>query len=428
MTRPACSFGSGFLLACLLALGAPRAVAASSLAGTVSTQNPASPAQQYGCLVCHAEKRRAYQLGVHSDRGVQCHQCHGGDPTSFEAPQAHGGDFKGSLGKLESVDVCTSCHGDPNQMRQYGLPADQIAELRTSRHGQLLLDDENFDAPTCSDCHDPHTTLRADDARSGVHPTNISATCAPCHDDAALMAPYGIPTGQVAEHRHSAHGVALYEDQNFAAPTCIGCHGSHAALPPDVGEITNVCGRCHVNVRRAFDIGPHGRGEGREAPLGCTDCHSNHDTERVATGRIAETCARCHEPGGAETTLGEEVQQVLLRSENEMERAEEALHELVRGGHEVSDERFRLRAARTEFRTLLTMQHTLDLEQMDDLARLIASASLDIRGKAEVSAEERWERKLLLMPVWFFALGIVFLAGFRLSRLRSGTPDGQETT
>ena len=97
--------------------------------------------------------------------------------------------------------MCSSCHGDPDQMRQYGLPADQIAELRTSRHGQLLLDDHNFDAPTCSDCHDPHTTLHADDARSGVHPLNISTTCAVCHDDPDLMAPYGIPTGQVATTR-----------------------------------------------------------------------------------------------------------------------------------------------------------------------------------------------------------------------------------
>lgn len=428
MNRLACWFGFLFFLACAGGLTAPRAAAAHGPAITLSFQDSASSVQQYGCLVCHADKRRAYRLGVHSDRGVQCHDCHGGDPTAFETTQAHSGDFQGALGKLESLEVCSSCHGDPDQMRQYGLPADQIAELRTSRHGQLLLDDQDFNAPTCSDCHDPHTTLHADDARSGVHPTNISATCAGCHDDESLMAPYGIPSGQVAEHRHSAHGIALYEDQNFAAPTCIGCHGSHAALPPDVGEISNVCGRCHVNVRRAFDLGPHGRVEGRDAPLGCTDCHSNHDTERVATDRIAETCAGCHGPGSSQITLGDEVQQVLLRAEHEIERAEEALHEMVRGGHEVSDERFRMRAALTEFRRLETAQHTLNLEQMEDVARLISSASLDIRGKAEVSAEERWERKLLLIPVWFFALGIVFLAGYKLRRIRSETPDGQENS
>ena len=44
---------------------------------------------QYGCLICHADKRRAYLLGVHSDRNVRCHDCHGGDPDAFEIPEAH---------------------------------------------------------------------------------------------------------------------------------------------------------------------------------------------------------------------------------------------------------------------------------------------------------------------------------------------------
>ncbi len=36
-----------------------------------------------------------------------------------------------------------------------------------------------------------------------------------------------------------------------------------------------------------------------------------------------------------------------------------------------------------------------------------------------MSAEERWEHKLLLVPVWFFALGIVLMAGLGLRRARS---------
>ena len=63
---------------------------------------------------------------------------------------------------------------------------------------------------------------------------------------------------------------------------------------------------------------------------------------------------------------------------------------------------------------------------MADLERLIASASLDIRGKAEVSAEEKWEHKLFLIPVWFFALGIVLLAGYRLRGLRGGAEAGDD--
>ena len=424
MIRPATIFT--LILVPVLAGGLLRPaeglpIETAAVADAPYAQEQAAPEERYGCLLCHADKRRAYRLGVHSERGVKCHDCHGGDPLAFETPAAHSGNFRGALGKLETVEVCSSCHGDPDQMRQYGLPADEIAELRTSRHGQLLLDEGNLDAPSCSDCHDPHTTLRPDDARSGVHPTNISATCSKCHDDEVLMARYGIPTGQVEAHRNSAHGIALYDEENFAAPTCVGCHGSHAALPPNVNEISNVCGRCHVNVRRAFDLGPHGRPEGGKAPLGCTGCHSNHRTERVETDRIAETCEGCHEAGSADETLGEEVESLLVRAESDIERAREALHELVMGGHEVSDAQFRFRGAVTDFRRLEKLQHTLDIEQMADVGRLISSASLDIRGKAEVAAEEKWEHRLFLFPVWFFALGIVFLAGHRLRQARFGT-------
>lgn len=374
---------------------------------------------RYGCLICHADKRRAYLLGVHSDRNVRCHDCHGGNPDAFEIPGAHGGDFRGSLDVLATVEVCSDCHSDPDAMRQYGLPAGQIAELRTSRHGMLLLERGSEDAPTCSDCHDPHTTLRADDARSSAYPLNIPALCAVCHEDEALMELYGIPTDQVRRHRSSAHGRALFEELNFAAPSCIGCHGSHAALPPNVGEISNVCGRCHVGTRKALDDGPHGRAAAAGELPGCTACHSSHDTERVPADLVAATCTGCHADGSGPAGLGEEIEEILVRAETEMAAAGEAIHELVRAGHEVSDTRFRYRTALTQYRQLASAQHAVDLERLEDLARVVGSTSRDIVAEAEMSAEERWEHKLFLIPVWFLALATMLLAGSRLWRLRT---------
>ena len=410
---------------CLSATGSDLTPAAEASVGAgtpaveIAPQEAGGIDPQYGCLICHADKRRAYLLGVHSDRNVRCHDCHGGNPDAFEIPEAHGGDFLGSLGKLATVEVCSSCHADPDVMRQYGLPADQIAELRTSRHGQLLLERGSEDAPTCSDCHDPHTTLRADDARSSAYPLNIPTLCAVCHEDEILMEPYGIPTDQVRNHRRSAHGKALFEDLNFAAPSCIGCHGSHAALPPNVGEISNVCGRCHVGTRKAFDEGPHGRATAEGTLPGCTSCHSSHDTERIQANMMATTCTACHEGGSASAMLGEEIEGILVRAEREMESADEAIHELVRAGHEVSDTRFRYRTALTQYRQLASAQHALDLERLTDLERVVGSISRDIVAEAEVSAEERWEHKLFLIPVWFLALATIVLAGSRLWRLRS---------
>ena len=424
--------GLALVLAGFLTTAYPgSAGAARPAAGPQDSAGQAAPREtgridpQYGCLICHADKRRAFLLGVHSDRNVRCHACHGGNPAAFETPEAHGGDFRGRLGKLETVEVCSVCHSDPDAMRQYGLPADQVAELRTSRHGQLLLEQGSEDAPTCSDCHDPHTTLRADDARSSAYPMNIPTLCAVCHEDEALMEPFGIPTDQVRNHRRSAHGKALFEDLNFAAPTCIGCHGSHAALPPDVSEISNVCGRCHVGTRKAFAEGPHGTATAAGNLEGCTSCHSSHDTERVPAELVAATCNGCHAGESAPAVLGTEIEEILIRAERQMELAQEAIHELGRAGHDVSDANFRYRTALTQFQQLASIQHSLNLEDLEDLERVLTSMSRDIVSEAEVSAEERWEHKLFLIPVWFLALATVVLAGSKLLRLRSAAATAQ---
>ena len=370
----------------------------------------------YGCLVCHADKRRAFVQGIHSEWGIRCHDCHGGNPESLEIDPAHAGEFVGAPDKLQTVEICSSCHADPDQMRQYGLPADQFAELRTSRHGQLL-EAGNQDAPTCSDCHDPHTTLPSSDARSATFPTNIPATCGRCHTDAQMMEPYGLGTDQLDEFRQSTHGRAIYDDGNFASPSCIGCHGSHAALPPDVGEIANVCGRCHIDVRRALASGPHGgTTETGNILLGCTSCHTNHGTERIDSESIAETCTGCHQEGGTAVRIGERIEEGVIRAEREMESAREAIAELGLTGRQSSDARFRYRNALTEFRQIAGVQHGLDIERLTDIELKVSSITKAIESEAEVADEERWEHRLLLIPLWFFALSIATLAYFRLRR------------
>lgn len=373
--------------------------------------------ENYGCTVCHADKRRAFLLGIHSERGIRCHDCHGGNPESFESSTAHSGDFLGALSKQQTVTICSSCHSDPDRMRQYGLPVGQLAEFRTSRHGQLLLRQNNTDAPTCTDCHDAHTIFRPNDARSSVYPTNIPATCAKCHADAELMSRHGLSTEPVQRHRESSHGEALFIDRNFAAPTCVDCHGSHAALPPAVVEIANVCAKCHVSVGRAFYDGPHGRAALAGELPGCTACHSNHGTEAVAAGRIAETCNRCHEEQGPAASLGLEIQRNVSASTEELRSAREAIDEMVRAGRPVADARFRYKDALTSYEQLAQAQHSLDLETVGDLSLRVASTARQIRSTAETAAEQRWEHKLYLIPIWFLALAATLLGWFRLRNL-----------
>lgn len=402
----------------LAVTGLPAAVAPGAGRAQETAALGAPSDSIYGCIVCHADKRRAFVLGVHSERGIRCSDCHGGDPRAFEVADAHVGGFVGSPDKVETVRICGACHSSVDLMRQYGIPADQVSELRSSRHGQLLLDQGNEDAPTCTDCHDAHTIHRPDDARSNTHPTAIPATCGRCHEDRGLMEPYGLPTSQFEEYRSSAHGQALFEDENFAAPSCIGCHGSHAALPPKVTEISNVCGQCHVLVRDAFDRGVHGEAAASAALPGCTACHANHSTEPVPLDAIAEACTACHEADSEAAILGEEIQESALRARLRMVEAEGALEELRRAGRPIDDLRFRFEGARTAYEQIALIQHSLDLERLEDLGLRVASVSSAIRAAAEVSEERRWEHRLLLIPVWFFALAAIAFASFKLRTTR----------
>jgi len=402
-----------FVAAVLLSrVGAPTASAAPA----------ASPAFQqdtatYGCVICHADKRRAFQLGAHAERGIRCDNCHGGNPRAFEVRTAHVGRFVGRPTKIGVAQLCASCHSDPDRMRQYGLPAGQLAELRTSRHGRLLFAG-NTDVPTCTDCHDAHTILPPEDARSNVYPINIPATCARCHENRPLMAKYGLATGQLAELRSGAHGTALFEHRNFAAPTCIGCHGSHAALPPRVAEIVHVCDRCHAELGRALYGGPHGRPALSGRLPGCLGCHTNHATERVPPDRIAATCTRCHQLESAAAQRGVEIQQRVVQAAEDLRAAGTAIEELVRAGRPVTDERFRYQTALTAFQQIAEVQHSLDLEVLDDLALRVGSISRTIRSTEETAAEQRWEHQLILIPVWFLVLSAVVLVRFKLSELR----------
>jgi hypothetical protein len=370
----------------------------------------------YGCLTCHADKRAAFDQGVHAERGIRCHDCHGGDPKALSVSGAHIGRFVGAPGKVATVALCGSCHSNPNKMRQYGLQSGEVAEFRTSRHGILLLEKHNEDAPTCTNCHDAHTILRPDDARSTVYPNNIAATCGRCHENKSLMAKYGLPTDQVQQFNASAHGVALLRDQNFAAPTCLGCHGSHSALPPTITEIANVCSRCHVTVGEAFGRGPHGQAARAGKLAGCLGCHGNHDTERVPANRIAATCTKCHAPGTGAHTLGTRLQQDVTQASADLRTAASAIEALGRSGRQTGDMRFRYQTARTAYLQITEVQHDLDLERLEELTRQVRSISRDVRAAAAVAEEEEWEHRLWLVPVWFLTLAGVSLSWLTLRR------------
>jgi hypothetical protein len=108
------------------------------------------------------------------------------------------------------------------------------------------------------------------------------------------------------------------------------------------------------------------------------------------------------------------LQEGVVQASQDLDAAEHAIDELLLAGVQVVEARFRYQSALTSYSQMALVQHSLDLETLDDLAREVRSNSELVRARAEVRAEARWEHKLFLVPVWFLALATVALAWFKM--------------
>jgi hypothetical protein len=100
---------------------------------------------------------------------------------------------------------------------------------------------------------------------------------------------------------------------------------------------------------------------------------------------------------------------------------------LSEAGEPIADEEVRLYTVETHLKELLVQAHTLDTAVVDELVRKISSLSTEIGERADVVEEQRWERKLLALPLWVLLLGGVLLAMRKrrvLAKTRSGVSWG----
>lgn len=418
----------GFAIRALLAAAilVPARVAAQATS-VLPLPLPAARADtSNNCLLCHAAQREAATAGIHTQQGIRCVDCHGGNAAVRTLPAAHQGHYIGSPNKVQTALLCGSCHSDPNRMREYGLPTGQLSQFRTSKHGQLLFGQNDANAPTCTDCHGTHIIYPPYDARSRVYPTNIPSTCAHCHADTKLMAKYHLRTDQFEQFRESAHGVALFQKHDFAAPTCISCHGAHSALPPTGTQVANVCGQCHALVKQTFAQGPHGAASRAGKLSGCLACHANHDTEVPPIEKIGETCSKCHASGSRPDQMGADIQRTAIQASRDMQSAQQAIDDMARAGRQVGYYRFRYQEAVTYYQQIAQAQHSLDTAKVDDLARKVTAVSVSLTTAANVMQEQRWEHKLVLLPVWFLGLSAMLLAWLALRAVRRVRDDQRD--
>ncbi|MBC8870836.1 MAG: cytochrome c3 family protein [Planctomycetes bacterium] len=271
------------------------------------------------CATCHGESdlwekdtRRLYVSleamaeDVHFRSGVNCHDCHGGDPSNFEVGAAHSTQadenqpnivpFRSPLNDV--WQVCGNCHTEQ-----------KLGMLRGVHRRAETGDGQGGGRPiNCSQCHgnSAHPMVSVRDSRSNVFLDKQVNVCGDCHKQ------------ELEAYKDSVHGHGLYESGLLVTAACADCHGAHGIHPASHEQstlhATNVsatCAACHRYIEQRLARSVHGRGDGpgrktdaaalageeRRRPT-CTDCHAGHDlalprTDRFRLG-LASRCGQCH--------------------------------------------------------------------------------------------------------------------------------------
>lgn len=408
---------------------AEPAPAASPTATPAPVVNPA----ESSCVNCHSGLTGAlsavvadWNLSIHSQNGVGCNSCHGGDPTSSDQSQAMSvqAGFKGVPAKMDIPALCGSCHANVSLMRQFNLPTDQLAQYQQSQHGQLLAQGDG-NVATCFDCHGGHAIRAKNDPKSSIYVVNVPATCAGCHANTAIMSSYGIPTDQYDAYKDSVHGVKLLRELDPRAPNCATCHGTHGATPPGIQEVRNVCGQCHSATRDLYGKSPHAQ----NAPglPQCITCHGNHGIskpgEELFIGAAPGRCGACHDPS---TTAGSKVKSIyddLHSADLSIQEATSTVDDAALQRMLVGEERENLQQANSSLILARAVQHTSDPAQVkQNTDDAIAKARQARQSAQSKIGETIFRREAMVVVLVLIGLVMVALWLIRRELFRSASP------
>lgn len=377
---------------------------------------------------------------VHFRRGLSCAGCHGGDPEDdfgHEFVDEWPENMRARRQDRSWVPgFCGRCHADTAFMRGFnpGLPTDQLAKYRGSRHGILLLEGKDSRAAECTSCHGLHGIQGPSSPRSHVYPTRVPETCAACHSDAAMMAGLTradgspLPTDQFEAYRTSVHGRALLERGDLGAPACNDCHGNHAAMPPQIASVSQVCRNCHANNGTLFDGSRHKDAFEQHGWPECGSCHGKHAIAEPTDAQLApepgSMCASCHEEHArdnpncsATASFFHDQITALVASHDWLESQSERLVHLGVDAQPILDE---LDVLADSLRTARTSVHAFERSEFEKAAAPGHEASA--RGK-ELLREARSElahRALGLLIAGVFIAATMLALWLKLRALESG--------
>ena len=377
------------------------------------------------CVGCHAKLDDARlrapaevaNSDIHHTQGISCSGCHGGDPSSDD-PAVAMNRAKGFTAKFTPraiPEMCGSCHSDAARMLRYApnIPTDQLAQYRTSKHGQALAKGDT-NVAVCTSCHGTHGILPPSDARSPVYPTRIVETCGRCHGNAALMGQYGIKGNEISEYKRSVHYAALVTKNDLSAPTCKSCHGAHGAAPPGISSVSNVCGTCHLSQRERFDLSPHKDAFSALQQPACESCHSNHAILHPQDSWIGmgekQLCGSCHSTGDNGAAAAANIASALAKASSAEVATTARVQRVERAGMLMDEATVKLEEAHQAFVMAQLEIHTANVGRVEAQTKtvLAALASAD-KSAGTAEAEIRYRRTGLFVSLAVIALAMVLL-------------------
>lgn len=363
------------------------------------------------CVTCHAQLDGAAleptthtAEDVHFQKGLSCHNCHGGNPAAGAdgdpfAAHDEGMGFAGKPSRTSVPAFCAKCHADAAYMKSFDPKqrVDQLSEYLTSEHGRLVTAGDAR-AAVCIDCHGAHGILPVRDPRAAVHPLKVADTCGRCHSDTALMSTFGIRTDQKSAYETSVHAQALHGKGDLSAPTCNDCHGSHGAAPPGVQNVANVCGSCHGREATLFREIEAKRGLDLEACIQCVVCHSNHAVKPPVPEMLGvgpqSTCTGCHAEGEAGYAGAAKMADLMATLRARLEEADGRLHAAERAGVEVGSDQLALQAAHDSLVESRVLVHSFDIERFTKVSTGGIAVAEEGLGAARRAFDELRRRRI----------------------------------
>lgn len=393
---------------------------------SANPQTTLSSGAKNSCVECHSKLEgepaaavTAIEGDIHSQRGLSCVDCHGGD-ASKDDPGLAMNPKTGFVSKPKPNAVagfCGKCHSDAEFMKRFNpsLRVDQQTEYATSVHGKLSKTGDPRPA-TCISCHGFHGVKAVHDTASPVYPLNVAQTCGKCHANADYMKGFGIPTDQLQKYAASVHADALQKKQDLSAPSCNDCHGNHGATPPGVASVANVCGTCHTRQSDLFQKSPHKAPFEAAQLAGCVVCHNNHEIrppgdEMLGVGKES-TCSKCHTEGDAGYQAAQTMVGKIDGLESHISEATELLNKAARAGMEVSRSQFDLKDARDKLINARVVVHSLSASELE----MVVNPGIEVARKAHNAGQDalddlQFRRKGLAasLIVIFLAIAAIYL-------------------